>query len=59
MAMPPDKRMCNVHDDVIRCWDATAKFKFYQYFFHAQFGAKPTNLKTANISDYTVYTLQK
>ena len=29
----------------------TAKFKFVP-FFYAQFGAKPPNLKAANISSY-------
>ena len=41
------------YDDVIR-WGATVKLKFCQYFLYPVWGKLP-NLKTANISSYTVY----
>ena len=50
----PDKRACNVYDDVIRCEVPLPNLNF-AIIFYAWFGAKPPNLKTANISSYMVY----
>ena len=51
----PDKRACNVYDvdDVTRCWGATVKFNSANILY-ARFWAKLPNLKTANVSGYTV-----
>ena len=44
--MLPDKCACNVYDDV---YAARCHCQFYTWF-----GAKPQNLKNANISGYTI-----
>ena len=53
MTMLPDKCMRNVYDDVI-CYEVPLPNLDSAIIFYAQFGAKPPNLKTTNISGYTV-----
>ena len=51
--MLPDKCMRNVYDDVIR-YEVPLPNLDSAIIFYAQFGAKLPNLKTTNISGYTV-----
>ena len=50
--MLPDKRARNVYNDGICCKVPLPNLNLANIFY-AQFGAKPPNLKTANISSYT------
>ena len=52
--MLPHKCTCNVYDDVIHC-EAPPPNLNYANTFYAWFGAKPPNVKAANISGYTIY----
>ena len=54
MAVLSDKGACNIYDDVIRCEVPTPNLNSANKIFYAQFGAKSPNLKTVNISGYTV-----
>ena len=55
--MFPDKCARNVHDDVIHC-EAPPPNLNSAIIFYTRFGAKLPNLKTANISGYTVRQLE-
>ena len=50
---PRPRHARNVYNDIIRCEAPLPNLNFANIFY-AQFGAKPPNLMTANISGYTV-----